>query len=333
VELAREIRRTLEVAQDGSSRIAFVVRLLSTFSRGEVGEEKPTDPLAALDAALRLATHHVHSRAHLLTDFHPLPHVRANEARLAQVFLNLLVNAAQAIDGPRENNKIIVRAHGTRERAVIEVEDTGSGISPEHAARIFEPFFSTKPAGAGTGLGLSISKDIVEAVGGTITVQSTPKKGTVFRVELPAHVTQSSSPPAPIASQAGKSAESTKARVLVIDDESSVGWLVRACLPTHEVETTTDPIEGLLLLEERRFDVVLCDYDMPDMNGLELYRQLCETHPELKDSFALMAGTLDAATEARLTESGLPVMQKPFSLAQLEAYVASRAQVAPRHAS
>ena len=272
VELAREIRRTLEVAQDGSSRIAFVVRLLSTFSRGEVGEEKPTDPLAALDAALRLATHHVHSRAHLLTDFHPLPLVRANEARLAQVFLNLLVNAAQAIEGPRETNKITVRSYGTRDRAVIEVEDTGTGISPEVQARIFEPFFSTKPAGAGTGLGLSISRDIVEAVGGTISVQSTVGKGTVFRVDLPAHVSRSSLPAPATPPKSDSQPAPRKSRVLVIDDESSVGWLVRACLPMHEVQTTTDPLEGLQLLDEQRFDVVLCDFDMPGMNGLELYR-------------------------------------------------------------
>ena len=114
--------------------------------------------------------------------------------------------------------------------------------------------------------------------------------------------------------------------MLVIDDESSVGWLVRACLPMHEVQTTTDPLEGLSLLAEQRYDVVLCDYDMPGMNGLELYRVVRQRHPELSKSFSLMVGGLDSRAQAEAAQSGLPMMQKPFSLAQLESYVSSHAR-------
>ena len=166
--------------------LARVVRLLSTFGRGDVEEVSPVDPLRSLEAAIRLSAHHIDGRARLTTEFESCPYVLANESRLAQLFLNLLVNAGQAIpEGHPERNEIRVTARSVGERVVIEIADTGTGIAPEFLPRIFDSFFTTKPAGTGIGLGLSISRDIVQALGGSISVQTHVGAGSTFRVELP----------------------------------------------------------------------------------------------------------------------------------------------------
>jgi two-component system NtrC family sensor kinase len=112
--------------------------------------------------------------------------VRGSEARLGQVFLNLLINAAQAIpEGTPDKNRVEVRLRHEDGVVVAEIQDTGTGIPPEIRGRIFEPFFSTKPRGVGTGLGLSICHDIITRLGGDISVESTVGQGTCFRVLLP----------------------------------------------------------------------------------------------------------------------------------------------------
>jgi len=321
-ELAQELRHSLEGAQDGASRIAFVVRLLSTFARGESGDERPMDPLRALDAALRLATHHIHGRARLVTDIEPLPFVQGNEARLAQVFLNLLVNAAQSIEGAPELNEIQARTRMIDKHAVIEIRDTGCGISLEAAKQVFEPFYTTKPAGVGTGLGLTISRDIIEAMGGSIEIESEPGRGTTFRVSLPSVNDRKASEKVARSQPVAGAVEPR--RVLVIDDEPSIGWLVGNALADHEVQTTTDPLEGLELLRTHVFDVVLCDFKMPGRNGLEVFEELCATQPALKNSFLLMTGALDPDAEARVQRLGIATLRKPFAIAEVVRYVASR---------
>jgi signal transduction histidine kinase len=134
-----------------------------------------------------MAANVVRSRARLVKEYGEPPGVRANEGKLFQVFLNLVINAAQAIpEGKREEHEIrLVTRVDAEGRAVVEVRDTGCGIKPEHQGRIFEPFFTTKAAGEGTGLGLSICHTIVRALGGDIALESLPGRGTTFRVLLP----------------------------------------------------------------------------------------------------------------------------------------------------
>src|ERR1700712_210836 len=150
--LGPKLFENIESARDGAERIAFIVRLLSTFVRGSGEEIQSVDVLRALDAAAPLAMQHLRPRARLKREVAPLPPVRANEARMAQVFLNLLINAAQAIpEGAPDKNEICVRAHQFGEKVAIIISDTGCGIAPELTARIFEPFYTTKPADQGTG--------------------------------------------------------------------------------------------------------------------------------------------------------------------------------------
>jgi two-component system NtrC family sensor kinase len=183
-----ECAEALIEARQGTARIRNVVGDLKTFSRGEdtrPGEER-ADVRRALEMSLNMAMPEFRHRARMVWQAEEVPPVRGSESRLGQVFLNLLLNAAQAIPegAPRENT---VEAHLRAEdgKVVVEIRDTGHGIPPENLKRIFEPFFTTRPVGVGTGLGLAICHSIIIAMRGELTVESTVGKGTCFRVRLP----------------------------------------------------------------------------------------------------------------------------------------------------
>ena len=195
-ERAREIAEMLREAREGADRVRHIVRDLKVFSRGDSEERTAVDPRRVLDSCANMAKGEIRQRAALVKRYGETPRVAANESRLGQVVLNLIVNAAHAIpEAPGRDHEIVLATH-TDERGyvVIEVSDTGSGIPEDVRRHIFEPFFSTKTGGLGTGLGLSICQSIVAALGGEITVESEVGKGTTFRVVLPP--ARDSAPPA-----------------------------------------------------------------------------------------------------------------------------------------
>ncbi len=183
-ESGRALPKVVDTAYEASERIAAITKGLLTFGRAESGAAE-ANLTHALDAAIQLAQPLFRAKARLIKDWAGLPLVVGNEARLAQVFLNLLVNAAQAIEaGNFATNLIRVSAIATDSRVTVEIEDTGNGIAPEHLARVFEAFFTTKPEGEGTGIGLSLCKTTLEGYGGTISVRSVLGEGTTFSVTL-----------------------------------------------------------------------------------------------------------------------------------------------------
>ncbi len=188
-ELVGELLAGVSIGLEGGRRVQAIVSDLRRFSRADAGEPNlPIDVRRVLDFAVDMAGHEVNKRAKVIREFHDVPMVSASENRLIQVFLNLLVNAAQAIgDGAPDDNEIrIVTRTDDRGRAVIEIYDTGEGMTAAVMQHIFEPFYTTKPAGVGTGLGLAICRDIAASLGGDIAVESEQGRGTVFRVLLPA---------------------------------------------------------------------------------------------------------------------------------------------------
>ena len=180
-------RDALLIALEGVDRIRTIVRDLLMLSRGEDGASRAIDVQRVAESTLELAEHEINRTTRLVEDYRPAPLVYASDARIAQVLLNLVANALEAMRGrPREENELVVRvAQGPGGRVLIEVSDTGSGIADAHLSRVFEPFFTTKPAGEGTGLGLSIAQRLVVEVGGEITVSSVLGRGTTFQVLLP----------------------------------------------------------------------------------------------------------------------------------------------------
>jgi signal transduction histidine kinase len=168
-------------------RIRDIVRDVKLFSRPQESKASAVDVRSVIDSSVRMALKEIRRGARVIKEFGAVPLVTANESRLGQVILNLIVNAAHAVPEGRAGDNTLRLITRTLEdgRAVIEVADTGCGIPREHLERIFDPFFTTKPAGVGTGLGLSICHTIVAELGGEIEVDSEVGRGTTFRVLLP----------------------------------------------------------------------------------------------------------------------------------------------------
>jgi PAS domain S-box-containing protein len=312
-----DIEELVRDAQEGAARVSGIVRDLRALSRADDHTRGPVDVGAVLESSLKLAHNELRHRARIVTQIDgDLPRVHANASRLGQVFLNLLVNAAQAIhDGHADANEIRVRAHasGDRRCVILEVEDTGVGIAPSILGRIFDPFFTTKPIGVGTGLGLPISHQIVRSVGGEIGVTSTPGQGTCFRVTLPAITesvlsaeTPSSTPPP----------RGVVRRVLMVDDEPALGRSTRLLLmPDYDVVPVTRAKEALdRIAAGEDFDVILCDLMMPEMSGIEFHEQLTRSAPDYVDRVVYISGGA-FTDEARdfLGVDGRASIEKPFT--------------------
>ncbi|MBL8621292.1 MAG: PAS domain-containing protein [Myxococcales bacterium] len=168
-------------------RIREVARGLGRFARIERDRAAATDVRAPLEAALMLAAHEIKYRATVVRDYAAAPQVAASDGELAQVFLNLIVNAAHAIDeGDVDHNTIHLRIHSADAAVYVEVTDTGRGIAPADLPFIFDAFFTTKAPGKGTGLGLAISREIIHGLGGQLQCEPGPGTGTRFIVRLPA---------------------------------------------------------------------------------------------------------------------------------------------------
>ncbi len=290
-------REPLELVQrardafDGAKRIKAIVRDLKLFSRTADERVEPVSIDRVIEGALNMTQGEVKYRAKVVADYGEVPPVLANEGRLAQVFLNLIVNAAQAIpDGDVEHNQIHVRTWTEAGAVLAEVRDTGVGIPVEHQAHVFEPFFTTKPAGIGTGLGLAISRGIVEEAGGRITLESSPGQGARFVVRLPAMAELGRAPVVP--AEAPPRPGSRRGRILVVDDERLIrAALIRILAAEHDVvEAESGEAAERLLAADGGFDVILSDLIMPEVTGMDLHDGLALTRPELAARMVFMTG-------------------------------------------
>jgi signal transduction histidine kinase len=180
--LREDIVALINESLEGGGRVKKIVDNLKDFSRVDSAEWQSTNLETGLESTLNIVWNEIKYKAEVVKDYAGLPQIECIVAQLNQVFLNLLVNAAQAIE---ERGTITLRTGFDENNVWVEVADTGSGISPEHLEKIFDPFFSTKPIGKGTGLGLSLAYGIIKRHHGRIEVQSELSKGSVFRVTLP----------------------------------------------------------------------------------------------------------------------------------------------------
>jgi signal transduction histidine kinase len=308
-EVAREVRdpalharltewqTMVEESIEGATRIQSIVRGIRSFSHVDETPRAPIDIPRALDSAINLATSEIRQRARLVKEYNDVPQVIANEGKLGQVFLNLIVNAAQAMrEGGAENVITVSTSTSADGDALVTVRDTGEGIRPEIRQRIFEPFFTTKAVGSGVGLGLSICHGIVVALGGEITVDSEIGRGSLFTVRLPRATSVSSRVPTPTHPAPPPSATppppDSRARILIIDDEPTLAKvLVRQLGKRHEVRAVTSGREALALLKSGdRFDVILSDLLMPDVTGMDLHDEVAKLYPGLEHRIVFMTG-------------------------------------------
>jgi PAS domain S-box-containing protein len=306
---ATNIADALARAKDGAQRVRGIVRDLKMLSRADDEPTEAVDLHSVLDSTLALAANAIGTKARVERSYGDAPPARATRGRLGQLFLNLLLNAADAIpDGAPARHAIrVTTRRDWSGRAIVEIADTGVGIAPALAERVFDPFFTTKGVGAGTGLGLAICHQIVKQLGGDISFESAPGKGTTFRVTLPA----SDAEPAQTTTQPPALG---RARVLVVDDEETLLRSIDALLgDTHEVVTASSGRQALDRLRTETFDVILADLMMADVTGMDLYRAVRTDHPGLERQFLFMTGGAFTAESRRFLDS-IPnrCVDKPF---------------------
>jgi CheY-like chemotaxis protein len=235
------------------------------------------------------------------------------------------MNAAQSIpEGRASDNEISVATMvADNGQVVVEVRDTGAGMSAEVKRSLFMPFFTTKPIGVGTGLGLSICLRIISSMGGSITVDSDLDRGSTFQVHLlPARGAAAVAPKVEVVVRP----PSRRGAVLVIDDEPSVGLLVEMVLSDHDVTTTTSAREALdWIIQGRRFDVILCDLMMPYVTGMDFYAELTRLAPEQATRVIfLTGGAFTPRADEFLDEVQNLRIDKPFDIDVLSAAVNDR---------
>jgi signal transduction histidine kinase len=330
----------LQDVREAAERLRDIVRDLKLFSGPEDERTTCVDVRVVLDSSCRLAWNDIRHRAKLVKDYADVPQVECNASRLGQVFLNLLVNAAQAIPAGRSgSNEIRLKvAPGGDGGVVVEVRDTGVGIPPEVGGRIFDAFFTTKPAEGGTGLGLAICQRLIQAAGGSLSVESEVGRGSVFRVWLPS--IERDARPAPTApaavAVAAAVAAARRGSILVVDDEEAMLRVVRRVLQAdHDVATTTSATEALARVAGgERFDVVLCDLMMPQMTGMDLHVEMMTCAPEQAGRMVfLTGGAFTPEARAFLERVSNPQIQKPFETAVLRSFVRGLVDAHPPLAS
>jgi signal transduction histidine kinase/CheY-like chemotaxis protein len=317
----QELLEALPDVQDGLARIRVIVRDLQTLARsddadGEVSLEQ------VVEQAIQIAHVESRHRAVIHRHYEPAPAVRANQTRLGQVALNLLINAAQAIpDGKSESNRIEVRVRATATHSIFEIADTGVGIAPEHLERIFDPFFTTKAVGVGTGLGLAVSRELVAGYGGTIDVESQLGVGTCMRVALPhAAAARGEARPRRATTVPPVRPAPRRGKVLVIDDEPLLARAIERGLSAHHQVVIASQARDAMakIAHGETFDMILCDLMMPDVSGIDVHAFLEREYPELVPRVVFMTGgAFTASAKQFLHDIPNEHIVKPFKIAEV----------------
>jgi CheY-like chemotaxis protein/two-component sensor histidine kinase len=305
----------LQSAREGIERIATVTKDLRIFSRAD-DEAMERVPLAeVVQSARRLAEPALSEGVELELKLCAVPTVMGNRGRLGQVVTNLLVNAVQAVQ-ERPPGARHVRVHTFRNdegAAVLTVEDSGPGVPEAIRGRVFEPFFTTKPIEQGTGLGLALVAEIVRHHGGTISVGTSEWGGALFEILLPSVEHRPEAP----ASETTKPAQSEASRrkVLLIDDE--VRLLQAYALQLEDscdLRVASGGAEAIACIEkEREFDLILCDLQMPGIDGQSVFEHIRTARPELLKNFVFCTGGIYSPQALEfVAKSGAVVLEKPI---------------------
>jgi CheY-like chemotaxis protein len=249
-----------------------------------------------------------------------------------QVFLNLVNNARQAMEGHQHSGRLRIRTEDAHGRVRVTFQDNGPGISEENLKKIFDPFFTTKEAGKGTGLGLSLSYGIIQEHSGTIRAESKSGTGATFVIDLPAHAGAVEAPKNGDAAVTKDIApQGSGRRVLVIDDEEAILDFVVEVLSADgfKVDTASDGDAALRRLRERSYDLALCDWKMPGLNGQRLFERVHHDDPAVARRFVFMTGdVINHQVETFLKQHGKVCLPKPFSIADFRSALSGLARAA-----
>lgn len=311
-----DVMSALDTIHSESKRAAKIVSNLLTFARQHPPERRDADLNQLLLDTLELRRYALRVQqidVDLELD-EALPSTWADGFQLQQVFLNILTNAEQALDGWTGEKRIRLRSERQGGMLVITISDTGPGVAAESVDRIFNPFYTTKPVGQGTGLGLSISHGIVREHGGRIEVRAASGGGAAFVVSLPLTArVQSEDPPR----DQGPLQPSGTRTVLVVDDEASIRLALSGYLSSlgHAVDAVASGEEALLRVGERRYDAVVLDLRMPGLPGDAVYQRIKATNPAQAARIVFITGDVQSeAANTFIRSTGRPFLSKPFLL-------------------
>ena len=320
MEVPQNMREAVEVIYDGANRVVGIVDKLLTFARRDRPDKEYADINTILANTLAMRSYEMRTNnIELVQDFEEcLPKTMVNVGKLQQVFLNIVVNAEQAMARAHGKGVLSVRTEAIDGKVRISLADDGPGVPEEVIDKLFDPFFTTKSDHGGTGLGLSISYGIVQEHNGKIYVRSLPGNGATFIIELPvvAEVRQTEEGQL----FAEEPASVVTARILVVDDEPHICRALDRLLTHegHKVDTAGNAERALRKLYRTRYDLILLDIRMPGMSGIELYQQIKEIFPALQHKVICVTGdVISARNKTFLEESGIPCVAKPFGVDEL----------------
>jgi PAS domain S-box-containing protein len=327
-ERVTHLSERLREARHGAERVVAIVKDLRTFSKANDDLTSPVDIHRVLASVIKVTRSRLSDGVQIVEEYTDVPPVQGNAARLEQVFLNLFINAVQALSNKVGAEKqIFVRTRCSQQQGqayvTVEVSDTGEGMAPAVLDRVFDPFFTTKPVGLGTGLGLPICHNIVTRMGGSIQAKSTLGQGSSFFVSLPAASQSNCLVPSNVSAELGQ--KTPRAHILVIDDELPVATMLSRVLENeNDVVLTTSAERALELLEQQQFDVIFCDLLMPKMSGMEFYGEVSRRHPNLEKRVVFMTGgAFTPRADQFLSTVSNPWLEKPFDLRAVRAILQS----------
>jgi CheY-like chemotaxis protein len=311
-----------------AERCHRIVQSLLSFARAQRPERKMTEVNAIVESTIEIFRYEIDSSdIDVITQLSAnIPSLLLDPHQIQQVFLNILNNSRQAMEAQPRSGIIRVTSKLEGDHVRIIFQDNGPGISAENLSKIFNPFFTTKPVGEGTGLGLSLAYGIVREHGGTITAESPPGGGVTFTIDLPVSSLEQEVPQQHPGIELQKVPEGHihGSRILVIDDEENILDLIQEALKAsgYQVDVAADGQTAIQLAERDAYDLIICDWKIPDMGGELIYQRLRELKLSSTPRFIFITGDiLSQKAEQFLQREGKICLFKPFSVEQFRTKV------------
>ncbi|HZV33068.1 MAG TPA: ATP-binding protein [Verrucomicrobiae bacterium] len=326
-DLPEQQRRYLDVIFKSAKRCQKIVQSLLSFARRHAPERKVVCVNEIVESAIEILQYQMRtSNIEVVTQLDPhLPATELDPHQMQQVFLNIINNARQAMEGRPVAGRLRVSSEAVENYVRIIFQDNGPGIPPENLKRIFNPFFTTKEVGKGTGLGLSLCYGIISEHGGTITPYSTYGEGATFVVELPiTHQLPQVAEKKAAPSANDNAEEGLGKRVLVVDDEDLILQMVREILTRngYKVDIAHDGESALRRLTQYHYDLALCDWKMPGLSGQQIYERLHASNPEMSKRIIFITGdVVNEKVQEFLRARNKVCLSKPFTLVEFRSAI------------
>lgn len=322
-DLKAEISNYNEVIDEcleGTVQIRDIIKELKGYARVDEQNVELVDVHEIINSAIKIADSQYKNHVKIEKFYEPnIPKGLFARGKLQQVFLNLIVNAAQCIHEREGNNNIIqIRSYAKDNHVYIDITDNGPGIPSEVLPNIFEPFFTTKPAGVGTGLGLAICKEIVTNAEGDLTVTTQLGKGSTFTVSLPLKGATSEKKSV---DKGQNDAAVRPAHILVVDDEPTLLKTIQRILENeHSITLAPNGQKAIEILKDKNysFDIIITDLSMPDVSGIDIYKHIAQQNKGLENHIIFITGGTDSATAKNFLKNVSNLcISKPFTKAEL----------------